>query len=150
MRSPASRANHLRALAGLQLDVVHRRTGGNVAQWKRVAHQDVGVRPADDLLSNLQSHGLQDVTLLAICVRQQRDARRTIGIVFNRRYRRGNTILIALEVDDANLALVSSATMPARQIAGIAAAARAQLDLGQRLVRTIGRDLVVDQRRLKS
>src|SRR5437868_6414692 len=147
--SATSRAHHLRALTWLQLDVVHRSTGGNIAQRKCIAHQNVGLGTADDLLSDLQAHWLQDVALLAVGICKQGDTRRAVGIVFDRRHGRWNPRLIALEVDDANLAFMSTATMPARDIAGVATPPSALLDLSQRFMRTVRRDLVVDQRGLE-
>src|SRR3954471_20331519 len=68
LRRASSGAHHLRALTGLQLHVVDGGTGRNIAKWKRIAHQDVGLRTADDLLPYLQSNRLQDVALLSIGV----------------------------------------------------------------------------------
>ena len=48
-----------------------------------------------------------------------------------------------------DLALVAAAAMPDGQIAGIAASAGALLRFGQRLVRPVRRQIVVDQRGLK-
>src|SRR6185312_12187549 len=59
----AGRTHHLRALARLELNVVHRRAGGDVLERQCIAHQDVGIRSADDLLPYLQPHWLKDVAL---------------------------------------------------------------------------------------
>src|SRR5271168_1174728 len=59
----AGRAGHLRALARTQLDVVHDRTGRDELQRQRVANQDIGLGAAHDLLSDLESDGLDDVAL---------------------------------------------------------------------------------------
>src|ERR1051326_5753040 len=93
---------------------------------------------------------MKDVTLLAVGVRQQRDARRAVRIVLDRNHRRRHTGLVALEVDRAQLALVPSAAVPDGDVAGVAPPAGAQLDAGQRLVRLVRRQLVVGQRRLKT
>jgi hypothetical protein len=45
---------------------------------------------------------------------------------------------------------MSSTAMPAGEIARVAAAARALLDLRERLMRTVGCNLVVNQRGLKT
>src|SRR4051812_10397652 len=105
-------AHHLRAFAGLELDVVHRGAGRDVFQRKRIADQDVRVWTANDLLPDLQSDGLQDVALFAVRIIQQSDARRAVGIVLDGSDGRGNAGLIALEVDRADLALVSTAAVP--------------------------------------
>ena len=88
---------------------------------RRVSNKDVGLGTTDNFLSDLQAIGLKDVTLLAIRVAQQRDARRTVRIVFDRSDRRRDSLLVALEIDQAQLALVASATKPTRDIARVAA-----------------------------
>src|ERR1019366_4281325 len=90
---------------------------------------------------------IHNVALLAIGVVQQGDTRRAIRIVLNRGDGRRNPELVALEVDDAQLALVSPAMVPDGQIAAIAASASALLGLGQRLVRTVRRQVIVDRAR---
>ena len=59
--------------------------GGNVLQRQRVADQNVGVRPAHDLLPDLQPDRLNDVALLAVRIVHQRDARAAVRIVLNGR-----------------------------------------------------------------
>ena len=93
---------------------------------------------------------MKDVALLAVRVRDQRNARRAVGIVLDRNHGRRNAILVALEINVAQLALVPAATMPDRDVARVAASAGAQLDAGQRLVRLIGRQLIVGQRCLEA
>ena len=107
LRLRSSRARHLRALAGLQLDVVDRSAGRDVAQRQRITHQNIGLGTADDLGAHLESHRIHDVALLTIGVVQQGDTRRAIGIVLDGGDGRRNSELVALEVDDAQLALVS-------------------------------------------
>src|SRR5438445_397613 len=78
---------------------------------------------------------VQDVALLAVGVRQQRDARRAVRVVFNRRDLRRNIPLVALEVDDAVHPLVAAAAPPRRELAAVVAAAGALERLDERLVR---------------
>src|SRR5438034_11748521 len=52
---------------------------------------------------------MQDVALLAVLIVQQRDARRTVGIVLNRRHGGRNTDLVTLEIDHAVRLLVAPA-----------------------------------------
>ena len=129
---------------------MHGRASRDVAQWQRIAHEDVGLGTANNLLPHLKPNRLQDVALFTIGICEQRDSCRAIRIVFDGSNRRGNAGLIALEIDDADLAFVSSAAMPASEIAGVAASTGALLDLRERLMRTVGRDLVVDQRGLET
>ena len=128
LRRSAGRAHHLRAFARLEFDVVDRGAGRNVLQRQRVPHQNVGLRTADDLLAHVQSHGMKDVALLAVGIRDQRNARRAVGIVLDRNHGRRDAALVALEVNLAQLALVPAATMPDGDVARIAASAGAQLD----------------------
>src|SRR5271165_6187723 len=127
LRLGSSRTRHLRALARLQLDVVHGRAGRNVAQRQGVADQNIGLRPANQLRAHFQSDRVHDVALFAVGVIQQRDARRAVGIVLDRGDGSGNTELVALEIDDSQLALVSAAAMPDSEVAGVAASAAALL-----------------------
>ena len=100
---------------------------GNVLQRQRVADQNVGVRPAHDLLPDLQPDRLNDVALLAIRIVHQRDARAAVRIVLDRRDRARNAVLVALEVDEAQLLLVAAALVANGQAARRVAAASALL-----------------------
>src|SRR6266403_545744 len=89
-------------------------------------------------------------TLCTVRVIQQSDARRAVGIVLDSRNGRGNAGLVALEIDGADLALVSPAAVPHGDVARVAASTCALLDLGQRLVRTVRGQIVVDDGRLET
>ena len=147
LHAGAGAARHLPALAGLQLDVVHHRALRDVLQRQAVARQDVDVVAGDDRVADLQPDRLQDVALLAVGIGDQRDARRAVRVVLDRRHLAGNVGLVALEVDDAIEALVPAAAPPHRLLAGAVAAARGLQGLGQRAVRLVGRDLVERQHR---
>ncbi len=118
--------------------------GGMLRSGRRIAHKNVGIGTADDFLPDLQPFGLKNVTLLAIGVRQQRDARRTVRIVFDADHGRGNAGLVALEVDDAKLLFVPAADKTHGGVARVAASAGAPLGLKQGLMRVLRRDVVVD------
>src|SRR5581483_4616822 len=146
LRLPTRRAHHLRALSRAKLQVMNRRARWNIFQRQRVPNQNVGIGTANDLLANLQPFRLQNVALLAVRIRQQRNARRTVGIVLDADDGCRNAGLIALKVDTAQLALVPTADEAHGGVARIAAAAGAVLFLKQRLMRMPGRDVVIDQR----
>jgi hypothetical protein len=55
----------------------------------------------------------------------QRNARRAVGIVLDRRHPPRHSVLLALEVDQAQLLLVAAALMADGQVARVAASARA-------------------------
>ena len=135
-------ARDLPALARPELDVVQQRAERNVLQRQRVARQDVDRLAGDDRVAHLQAVRLQDVALLAVRVGQQRNARRAVRVVLDRRDLRRNVALVALEVDDAVHPLVAAAAPPGRELARVVAAARAVQRLDQRLVRLLRRDLV--------
>src|SRR5262249_29614278 len=145
LRRTARRAHHLRTLARTQFDIVHRCTRRNVTQGKRVPNQDVSIGTADHLGAYFQTRRLQNVPLLTIRISQQRDTRRPVRIVFNRNHGRRNPSLVALEVNDAQLALVPATTVPQRDIAAVTASARTLLRFQQRLVRLRRRDVLVAQ-----
>jgi len=72
------------------------------------------------------------------------------GIVLDGRDSAGDAVLVALEVDEAQLLLVAAALMADGQLAHVVAATGTLLDREQRLVRLVGCDVVVDQLRLKT
>ena len=147
LRRSARRAHHLSTLARLQFQIMNLGARRNIPQRQRVAHQDVSLGTAQNLLANLQPFRLQDVPLLAIGIRQQRDTRRAVRIVLDRLHRRWNPGLVTLEVNDAQLALVAATDKPHRDVARVAPSTRPLLRFNQRLVRMLRRDVVVDQRR---
>jgi hypothetical protein len=104
---------------------VDRGTDRDVAQRQGVADLDVGLGP-DSTTPDLEVLRREDVALLAVVVVQQRDAGRPVGVVLDRRDRRGHAVLVATEVDDAVLALVPAAAV---------AAGDAAVDVAARLLR---------------
>src|SRR6266545_1957016 len=120
----------------------------NVLQRQAVARQDVDVVARHDRVAHLQPVRLEDVALLAIRVVQQRNARRAVRVVLDRRDLRRNVFLVALEVDHPVQPLVSAAAPPGGQVALVVAAPGVVQVLRQRPVRLIRRDLVEGERRL--
>src|SRR6266851_5797144 len=125
-----------------QLHVVQERAERDVLERERVARQDVDVLSGDDRVADLQSDRLQDVALLAVGVGQQRDPRRPVRVVLDRRHLRRNVQLVALEVDDAVHPLVAAAAPPRREVPLVVAAAGAVHRLDERLVRLLRGDVV--------
>ena len=103
LRRSSRTAHHLRTLAGTKLNIVNGGSERNVAQRKCVANKNVSVRTGHNLHAHGQAHRLQNVALLAVRIVQQRDARRAVRIVLDRRNFGRDAGLVALEIDDAIL-----------------------------------------------
>src|SRR6185437_8237330 len=127
LRLGSSGAGHLGALSRTKLNGMHRCTGRDVTQRKRIAHQDVGINAAGDLLSYLETIRLQDVALLAVGVAHKSNVRRTVRVIFHRNYSRWNSCLVALEIDDAILLLVSATAPPRSDVTAVSASTSALL-----------------------
>ena len=106
-----------------------------------VARLDVGLGAAHDRVAHLQTLRVDDVSLLAIDVVQQRDASGAVGIVLDGGDLGGHAVLVALEVDDAVAALHPAALMAGGDAALVVATALLRLRGKQRLLRLGPRDL---------
>jgi hypothetical protein len=85
-------------------------------------------------LADLQPDGGDDVALLAVEVRDQRDVRRAVRSYSICATFAGDAGLVALEIDDAVMALVTAAAAPHRDAAVVVAAGNSLLRLEQRLL----------------
>ena len=123
----AGRADHLAALARLDLDIVQRRAVRNVDQGQAVAGPDVGIRAGHHLSADLQSDRSQYVPLIAIGVVKQGQTSRPVGVVLDGGDARRHAILVPPEVDDTVTAPVPAAPVTHGHAAlGIAAASAPQ------------------------
>src|SRR4029079_11314357 len=122
LHAHAGGAGDLAALAGTQLDVVHRGAHRDVAHRERATRLDVGALTALHAVADLQTTGGEDVGLHAVGVVQQGDAAGAVRVVLDGGDLRRHAVLDALEVDDAVLALVA-ATAVARRDATVGVAA---------------------------
>src|SRR4051794_19052164 len=135
LRGAAGGAHHLRAAAGLELDVVDRGADRHVGQRQAVADARLDVLAADHRRADLQTARGDDVALDAVGVMQQRDVRRAVGVVLDRGDLGGDVVLAALEVDAAVQALGPAAAV-ARGLAAVGVApAGLRQAFGQRLLR---------------
>ncbi len=141
---------HLRALSGPQLDVVDNRSGGHISHGHGIAHQNVGFRAGHHLLPHLQPVGLNNVTLLAIRIVQQGDARRTVGIVLDGGDHGGDARLVALEIHHPIGLFRAAPDEAGRNASGAGAAAGALLRFHQRLFRTLPGNIVARNHRLEA
>ena len=142
LRGRARTADKLRALADLELDGMDDRTKRNILQRKRVARLNVSLGTRLHDIADLEAVRCEDVTLLAICVVQERNACAAVRIIFNRRDAGGDSVLRALEVDDAIEPLVTAAAMTHGQFALLVAAARLGQADGEGLLRLVRCDLI--------
>src|SRR5947209_6239444 len=84
---------------------------------------------------------MEDVATLSVCVLDERDAGRPVGIVLDLTHRRRDAELVALEIDNAVLPLVSTTAAAHGDVAVIVAATRFLQRLDERLLRLLSRDL---------
>ena len=150
LRRRSRRTRHLSALAFLQLDVVDRRAERHAQERKRIADEDVGLGAGHQRLTDLQAVRSEDVALLAVRVRQQRDARGAVRVVLDRLDLRRDVVLLPLEVDLAVPLLVTAADEARGDAAGRIATARLRLALRERLLRLLLRQSTEIRMRLKS
>jgi hypothetical protein len=108
-RRTARRTDHLTAATGGELKIVDGAADRNRLQGKRVTNLRGGRRAAGNSLANRDADRGDDVSLLAIGVLQEGQAGGTHRIVFDRGDRRFHAMLAALEIDDADLLLVTAA-----------------------------------------
>src|SRR5262249_24870250 len=113
----------LSALADLELDVVHLGSERHLGERQRVARADIRAWTRRDRVADGETPRVQDVALLAVRVRDERDTRRAVRIVLDRRDRRRHTVVVALEVDEVVLALMPAAATPHGDVAVVVAAA---------------------------
>src|SRR3954454_2210412 len=118
------------------------RAGWDVLERERVADADVRAGPRLDGRADAQLGGREDVGLRAIRVVEQRDSRRPVRVVLDRRDLGRDTVLPALEVDDAVAALVAAALVARRDPAVRVAAALLRERREQALLRLGLRDLL--------
>src|ERR1700678_491842 len=143
LRRAARRPHHLPALSGLQFQVMNHRAGRNVLNGQRIARQNCRSRAVQYRHTDFPAHRLQDVALLAVRVMQQRNARRTIGIVFDGRDLSRDSGLLPAEIHLPVLLRVAAAAVPGGDFAVRVASAGALLRFHQRLLRRLLGDLAL-------
>src|SRR5690606_18051097 len=91
--------------------------GRNVFHRHRVTRANLGPVIADNPITDTQTERSNNVSLLAIHVIQQSNARGAVGIVLNGRYASGNTFLVPLEINLTVATLVTAAPVADRNLA---------------------------------
>ena len=130
----AGRTGDLRALAGLQLDAVDRRTHRDVADRQRVAGADRGFGAAQQRCADFQAARGDDVAALAVGVAHQCDVGRAVRVVLDALDLGRDAVLVAHEVDHAVVVLVATALVAGRDVAVVVAAGLLELGFQQRRV----------------
>src|SRR5918995_3570683 len=136
------RADHLSTLARRELDVVHLRTGRDVAQRQGVTRPDRRVRAGDDHVAHPDAEWRQHVALLAVDVEEQRDPGRAVRVVLDGRDLGRHAGLVPLEVDEAVEPLIPAAAMPRRDPAAVVATGVLLQRLDQAFFRLLLGDLL--------
>lgn len=113
LRRAARAADKLTALAGIQFNVVNKRTDRNVGDRKRVSRLDIRIRRRINRIAVGESHRRDNVAFCPIFIFQKRNIRAAVGIILNANdFRRA--LSGALKVNDSVFLLVSAALMAPR------------------------------------
>src|SRR5690606_34530749 len=111
-----SRTCDLSALARQHLDAVNGLTHGNVADRQRVAGADGSILARNDRCTHFQTTRGDDVTTLAVGVAHQSDVGAAVRVVFQAFHLGRNTVLVATEVDNTVVLLVTTPTVTNRDV----------------------------------
>ena len=94
-------------------------TNRDVDKLQRVAGLDISAHAACDGVADAQAVGGDDVALFAALILNERDMRRTVGIVFKGQHGCGNAPQVALEIDDTIFSAICTAAMADGDSAGV-------------------------------
>src|SRR5699024_3159528 len=83
----------------------------------RVTGTDGSILTGHDGGINLQAARRNNVATFAVCIADQCDVRATVRVVFQALDTRGNVVLVATEIHNAVMLLVTTATMTHRDVA---------------------------------
>src|SRR5580693_270040 len=125
LRLHARTTRELRTGARLHLDCMNDGAERDVLEHQRVARLDVGILARLDLGADFEPVGREDVGLHAVGIVQQRDISGAIRIVLERGDDGGNSVAVALEIDQSETALMPAAAMTRGHATAIIASASA-------------------------
>src|SRR6266436_3725483 len=131
------------ALPGRMSEPATVSTGEGSDILQRIARKNVRALAGRYRRAHFQSHGMQDVALLAVSVMQQRQIRTAVWVVLDGRHFRGHAHIFAPEVHFTVSLLVAAAAVPDHDFALVVAAARTLLRLQQRLFRLLLGDVAL-------
>jgi hypothetical protein len=104
------------------LYAVHNRTDRNIAQWQAVTRFDSSIPATLDSITGPQALGRNNISALAVGVQHQRDMRRAVRIMFYALNAAIDTVLVALEVDNTIVFLMTSTAVTRRYATGVVSA----------------------------
>ena len=134
---------HLSALTRTKLDVVDHSTDGDLAQRQSVAHLRHRILATHDGLANLEAGGCDDVGLDTVRIVDQSDVSRPIGIILDALDGSGDVVSATLEVDQAELALVTTTAVADGHLTGVVATTGASLADYKGLLWYVGSNILV-------
>ena len=102
---------HASAATGTNLDIVNGGTKRNLAERQAVSNAGFSGVAADDLHTDGQTFGRDDIALDAVFVDEERNARGAVRIVLDGVDSGDHTVLIATEVDETDVSFVSAAAV---------------------------------------
>jgi len=111
LRRSAGTARNLRTLAPFHFDAVNRSTDRHATQGQAVTGLDGRFRTRHDLSAGGNALGCNDITTLTIGVQHQCDICTAIRIILQTLDTTGDTILVALEINNPIVLLVTTAFM---------------------------------------
>jgi len=133
----AGAADQLGAFADLHFDVVDNRTKRNVDHRQAVAGLNINLVSGDDLITDGDAIGGENILFLAIEITQQGDIRRSVRIIFYRDHLGSDIGLVPFEIDDPIFTLVAASAMTRSYPTVIVAAAGSVQIRNQASFRTI-------------
>jgi hypothetical protein len=112
----------LAALPGLHLDTVDKRSDRDTLERKRTTSPNRRIGSRLNRVSGFRSTRRKYVTPLTVSVKNQRKMRTAIRIVLDTLDATCDPVLVALEVDDTVVALVTTSAVPSRDAPMVVAA----------------------------
>src|SRR6266852_2778446 len=143
LRRRSRGAHGLSAASRVQLQVVHHRSGRNVADLQGIARKNVRALASRNRRAHRKPHRVQDVALVAVRVMQQRNVSAAVRVVFDGRYRCRYAFFVAAEINHAILLLVLATTVPHHYFAAVVASAGALFRFQHFLFRRLLGDLAL-------
>ena len=135
--------NHLGALTRTELNIVNKCTERNLRKKQRITNFGRYTSSGHYLLSYFESLRAKNITLLAICIYDERYARTAIGVILYCLYDCRDTIFVSFEIDKTIELLVTTAYIAHRHLTLVVTSTTFALAINKRLFRASRRDIVI-------